>query len=67
MTTVTVRRGGAPKRTEKQYGANEYCPGSVPVETGWERGPDVAISRIPQNNKMTVCRVRGKRGKGEAY
>jgi hypothetical protein len=37
--------------------ANEYPDGSVPRETGWER-KETFISKIPGNNRITVCRPK---------
>jgi hypothetical protein len=36
---------------------NEYPEGSVPRETGWERH-ETFISKIPGNNRITVCRPK---------
>jgi len=36
---------------------NEYPAGSVPRETGWE-SREVAISRLPDHNRITVCRPK---------
>lgn len=40
---------------EKQYPANEYPAGSVPVETGWY-DKEHALSKPDGHNKITVCR-----------
>lgn len=56
---VTYKRDHA-KRSYKTYGANEYPDGSVPDEDGWNGDVDSSISRIPGNNKITVCRVKRK-------
>ena len=37
---------------------NDYPSGSVPMETGWEHGPDASISRIKDHNRVTVCRPK---------
>jgi hypothetical protein len=63
-TTVNVHRGTQRSRTVTQSGSNEYPEGCVPKEEGWNGPRDMAISRIPGNNNISVCRVKRVVGDG---
>ena len=55
--TATPVVDDAPRYKERRAAPNDYPEGSVPKESGWQ-AREGAISRIPGNNAITVCRGR---------
>ena len=60
MAEYKVHRCSADRRKTHRYettAPNEYPTGSVPKETG-AYAYDTSVSRIPNHNRITVCRPK---------